>query len=54
MIRAIGRCIRDRYEQRARETSSVSYAFNIMTDPRCVFISFCVVLLVLLFVSYTY
>jgi hypothetical protein len=54
MIRAIGRCIRDRYGQRARETSFVSYAFNIMTDPRCVIISFCVMLLVLLSVSYTY
>ena len=38
MLRAIGRTIRGRYEQRARETSTVPFQFNIMTDPRLGFL----------------
>ena len=37
MLRAIGRTIRGRYEQRARENSTVPFQFNIMTDPRLLF-----------------
>jgi hypothetical protein len=34
MLLAIGRVIRERYEERARENSTMPYAFNITTDPR--------------------
>jgi hypothetical protein len=40
MLRAIGRVIRDRYEQRAWENSTAPFLFNIMIDPRYVFHSY--------------